>query len=127
MSGKTTQFGGKYGSDDTVDDIYKFFESKQSPSMSAITEFWRGRTSAGEDFDLLNAISTRSIPIMMQDLWELYQEDPKYMLLIVPAILGMGVQVQNFTNTRQRKSKSSGIRPVKPVRPTRISPVRPYR
>ncbi len=99
-SGRPTVFGEKYGSDTAMDDIYKFLESKESPSASYLTAFLRQKEADGEAFHFMNATWKRVFPIMLQDLKDLYEEDPALTLLIIPALFGVGVQVQDYNKVK---------------------------
>ena len=120
LSGKTTEFGSKYGTDTVMDDMYKFIESKGNPAtLSLAADFFRQKDSTGEAFSWTNAAIDRMVPMLIADLKDLSKEGPEYLLLIIPALFGVGIQVQGFENKRNQGL----VKPVNPIRPTQLKPV----
>ncbi len=69
-----------------------FFANKLAPVPSLIWSWMGGREFDGTPFEMKKAILNRTVPIVMQDLYEIYQEDPK---LFPP-----GIFKQNPTATK---------------------------
>jgi hypothetical protein len=51
-----------------------------------------GKDWSGEPFELKKALLDRTVPIIMQDLYELQQEDPNLLPLGVLPLMGEGLQ-----------------------------------
>lgn len=81
----------------------RFLRGKAHPIVGFAWSLWGGKTElSGEKMNLTtinpmeNSIMQRFIPILMQDIYELAQTDPRLLPLAVPATFGMGVQSYNW-------------------------------
>lgn len=93
VSGKVTDLtSGKFGRQNRADIASRFFANKLAPLPSFVWSWMENKEFDGEPFEVKRALFNRTVPIVMQDLQELAQEDPKLIPLIIPAGLGMGVQ-----------------------------------
>lgn len=93
ISGKKTNiWEGDYGKSTPWDLIQNLFASKLAPLPSFVYSMLRTKEFDGQPFDVQQAIINRTVPIMAQDLKDLYQEDPSLLPLGIPAAFGMGVQ-----------------------------------
>src|SRR5688572_2782366 len=70
-----------------------FLENKMSPAASLIDVILSNRDFSGQPPDVKKEIRNRFIPIIMQDLAEIANEDPSLAWLTIPATHGMGLQV----------------------------------
>ena len=92
-TGKVTRLGEKYGGPTRLSTAYRFIENKQSPAMSFVTTFLKGKTASGEKLKLSDEVASRFVPMMMQDMYDLYKEEgAEGIPLVTPAIFGIGVQ-----------------------------------
>jgi hypothetical protein len=66
--------------------------NKLAPIPSLVWSWMEGKDWAGEPFEAKAAILDRTVPIVMQDLYELAQEDPKLLPLGILPIMGEGIQ-----------------------------------
>jgi hypothetical protein len=112
--GKVHKLGEHFGSPTRLDMVYKFFESKEAPLVSATTNVLKGRDFAGEKTSISKETAKLFTPMIFEDLYSLAQDDPNLLPLIVPGALGFGLQ----TYETKRKSGSSKSRSRKPVRRT---------
>lgn len=93
VSGKTTDLtSGKFGQQTRASVASRFFTNKLAPVPSFIWAWMEGTEFDGTPFDAKQALLSRTVPIVMQDLMELAEEDPALLPLIIPAAGGMGVQ-----------------------------------
>jgi len=75
------------------DILLRFFESKESPVVSFVTEMLKGKTGIGEDFELKKALIDRFVPMVAQDMYDIYKEKGVGgVVLGLPAIFGVGTQ-----------------------------------
>lgn len=81
----------------------RFLRGKMHPVVGFAWSLFGGKTElSGEKMNLTtmnpmeNSIMQRFIPILMQDIYELAQTDPRLLPLAVPATFGMGVQSYNW-------------------------------
>jgi len=93
--------GEKYGADDRLDVLERFLTNRSSPLGSLFISMMRGREPSGKDIDMTtlnpmeNTVMKSIIPIIMQDVYQLVQEDPSLLPLIAPSMLGGSVEVHN--------------------------------
>ena len=93
VSGKVTDLSNpKYGQSDKFDIVERFFTNKLAPIPSFVYSMMRGKEFDGMPFDAKKALLTRTVPIVMQDLYELSQEDPKLLPVGLLPVLGVGMQ-----------------------------------
>lgn len=92
-TGRTITLGEGFKPLTRKDIILRFFESKESPIASFITSLLQQQTPTGDDFDVPTEVVNRFIPMAIQDLYDLSQEEGAEGLLGgIPAIFGVGVQ-----------------------------------
>lgn len=91
-TGRTYELGGKFGSPTRLDVAGRFVESKLNPVLSFATTMLRGKDFTGQPVHVQTEIANRFIPIIVQDVLELAQEDPNMIPLAIPASFGMGMQ-----------------------------------
>jgi hypothetical protein len=101
LSGQTTSSGsgktydltsGKFGMPTRASVASQFMINKLAPIPSLVWSWMEGKDWAGEPFEIKSAILDRTVPIVMQDLYELAQEDPKLLPLGILPIMGEGIQ-----------------------------------
>jgi len=100
-TGKTMTLGEGYRGLTRTEIISRYLEYKQAPVVSFAVGLLRGKTSLGEKFDLPTEVANRFIPMVVQDINELYKEKGLAGLpMAAPGIFGIGVQsyggVQSF-------------------------------
>jgi hypothetical protein len=92
-----------------LDLLFRFFESKEHPTLSLITGGLKGQNQIGEKFDLSAETLRRFMPMLVSDSYDLYKEHGSEGLLgIIPAMLGLptqtyGSQVPNLETTKSGK------------------------
>lgn len=92
-TGKTLTLGEGYKPITRLGIIGRFLEYKEAPLVSFATGLLRGRTSLGEKFDLKTETENRFIPMVIQDMTDLYNEKGlEGIPLAFPAMFGVGVQ-----------------------------------
>ena len=97
--------------------ILRFFENKTSPIASFIIGLLTGQTATGEDVDVPTEVIGRFIPMVVQDMYDISQEEGAEGLLHgLPAIFGVGVQTYGKQELAEGKSRigepTTQIRPV---------------
>ena len=80
----------------------RFGRNKLSPLAGLVVDWMADKNVLGEKFTWTDAAKDRIIPLIIQDLQELYQEDPKMIGAIVPSMFGVGVQSYSARPTSGR-------------------------
>lgn len=87
MSGKTPGFGRE-----VFDPLTKAAYYKSHPSFAFAYELINGKDPiSGQKFDLPTQLKDQLLPMMANDIMELYTEDPSLLPLVIPAAFGMGI------------------------------------
>ena len=100
-TGKTMVLGEGYRALTRTEIISRYLEYKQAPIVSFASGLLRGKNALGEKFDLPTETANRFIPMVAQDMNDLYKEKGLVGIpMASPAIFGVGVQtyggVQSF-------------------------------
>ena len=92
-TGREFNLGEGYKPTTRLDIIQRFFESKNSPVVSFALGLLKGQTNMGEEFKPGVEIVDRMIPMVAQDMYDLYKEDEvNGIFKALPALFGVGVQ-----------------------------------
>lgn len=118
-SGKTTELGSSFVAPTKFSILDNLRRTKMAPVASFIEDYLRGKDASGKPFEANNAIVTRIIPMLLQDIYALYKDDPNSLPLAIPAGLGMGIQ------TYDQPSNQSQLKPLKPMNQRQLSPLQP--
>lgn len=90
-TGKVITLGEGYRSLTRTEIISRFLESKEAPVASFATALLRGKTSLGEKIDIPTEVANRFVPMVMQDMYDFYQEEgAEGVLMAAPALFGVG-------------------------------------
>lgn len=92
-TGRTTDLTkGQFGRPTRADIIQRFGESKLNPPLSFALSLLRGKDYAGIPINPTAETIKLFTPMMIQDLYQIASEDPKFLPLMVPNTFGMGLQ-----------------------------------
>jgi len=108
-TGQEYNLGEKFGRPTRLDVVGRFAESKLNPVLSFATGLLRGKDFTGQPFNIPEEISSRFVPIILQDLKQLATENPNLIPYIheegsyqdfepqnlpfaIPAFFGSGIQ-----------------------------------
>lgn len=116
MSGKTTELGSSFVAPTKFSILDNLRRTKMAPVASFIEDYLRGKDASGKPFEANNAIATRIIPMLLQDIYALYKDDPNSLPLAIPASLGMGIQTYDQPSN-QGQLKPLTQKPMKPLIP----------
>lgn len=107
LKGDIQELGKKYGSDTRLDVGLNFLINKESPIASFVTDYLRGKDPVGEPFEAKKAVAERFIPMFMQDLYEVQQEEglAKGTAMAIPSAFGVGIQT--FEPRESKKEKKA--------------------
>ena len=95
-TGKKTKLGEGYKATNRLDIASRFVEYKTAPVLSLAISMLRGKTSMGEDVDVPVEVADRFIPMIVQDIHDIYKEGGfKDIGLSAPAVFGVGMQTYN--------------------------------
>ena len=92
VSGREYNLGEEFGRPTKLDVLGRFAEGKLHPVLSFATGLLRGKDFTGQPFNVPQEVANRVMPIIIQDIIELANEDPTLLPLAIPASLGMGIQ-----------------------------------
>lgn len=81
---------GRFGQDTRQDIASRFFTNKLAPVPSLIWSWMGGKEFDGTPFEVKKAVLTRTVPIFMQDMYELLQEDPNLVPAHIKALFTTG-------------------------------------
>lgn len=100
-TGKTMVLGEGFRGLTRTEIISRYLEYKEAPTISFATGLIRGKTALGEKFDLPTEIANLFVPMVTQDIYDLYKEKGfEGIPMASPAMFGVGVQsyggVQSF-------------------------------
>lgn len=99
-TGVKTTLGEGYKPLTRVDIIGRFLETKEAPVVTFALGFLKGQSNLGKDFNVAQEATQRFIPMVVQDMYDLYKERGlEGMGMAVPAVFGMGVQTYAPTPT----------------------------
>jgi len=109
QTGKEYTLGEGYKPQTRLDILAKNIEYKEAPIASFVTALLRGKTSFGEDLNVPREVAMRMVPMITQDLKELYDEDPKLLPLAVASALGFGIQTYKDKSPAERLKEKQGV------------------
>ena len=91
VSGKKTKMGGGFNEESVLDAITRFLSQKENPVVSFFMDTLgqKERDFSGEPYSVKKEIGERLVPILAQDLWELYKDDPNGLKMAVMGLLAL--------------------------------------
>lgn len=99
-TGKVTKLGEGYKPLTTLDVAGRFVEYKEAPIASFLTNLLRGRSTFGEKFSITSEMVKRLVPMVAQDFWEIYNDDPSLLPVGLFGVFGFGVQTYGLKNPK---------------------------
>lgn len=92
-TGKEFELGEGYKSTNRWDIVQRFLESKRSPVAAFAQDLIRGQTAMGEKFDIPAQAIESFVPMLTEDMMDLYKEwGPMGLLMAIPGAHGVGSQ-----------------------------------
>ncbi len=92
-TGKTTElWEGRYGQQTAGGVVADFMANRLAPIPSMAVNLLFNRSYGDEEFGIQSELMDKAVPIMVQDIYEVIEEDPSLAPLLVPAAFGVGVQ-----------------------------------
>ncbi|MCK7503238.1 MAG: hypothetical protein MZV70_03455 [Desulfobacterales bacterium] len=79
-----------------------FFQYKEAPMMTLGADILRGKNMMGEKFNIGKELSSRLLPMTVQDVYDVLRDDPSRYYLVLPGIFGVGVQTYEEIPRNQR-------------------------
>jgi hypothetical protein len=68
---------GKFGAPSRASIVSQFAQNKLAPIPSLVWSWMEGKDWDGQPFEIKKAVLDRTVPIVMQDLYDLQKEDPR--------------------------------------------------
>lgn len=91
-TGKTTDMGSSFVAPTRLSTVANFGRSKLSPVASFAADLLAGKDYSGQPISVPKEVVSRLTPMLMQDLYSLWKDDPTLLPLGIGAALGMGMQ-----------------------------------
>lgn len=91
-TGKIITLGEGYRPLTRADILQRQIEGKFSPVMSFANTLLKGKTFAGQPVDVPKEVGLRFAPMVVQDMYDIMQEDPTLLPISGLAIFGVGMQ-----------------------------------
>lgn len=92
-TGQVSKLGDKFGAPTGLDVATNFIIAKEAPVASFITDWMRGKDMAGNKFKLSDEIISRTVPLAMQDMYDVVKDKGvEGLLYAMPAVMGVGMQ-----------------------------------
>jgi hypothetical protein len=93
VSGRTSNLEKpKYGGQTRQDVVQNFITNKLAPIPSFVWAWMGNKEFDGTPFDVKQAMLQRTVPLVMQDLYDIAKEDPSLIPLGLLPLVGEGVQ-----------------------------------
>lgn len=92
VTGKTLTLGEGYKPLTRKDILQRFFENKANPAVGFALRMLEGRGFDGKPITVLKEVRDLFTPMILQDMYDLYNEDPTLLPWATPAVFGIGVQ-----------------------------------
>jgi len=103
LKGRGKEYG-KFQKNTGLDTTENFLENKFNPLMSFVAVILNGRDFQGNPTNVKTEIAERFVPIIIQDMYELAQENPNLIPLSLFAMLGMNVNTYNSNKSKENES-----------------------
>ena len=110
-TGKEYTLGEGYKPITRKDILIRFFQNKENPIASFITDWLDGQDAVGNKFVLTDEIIERFIHLVLQDLNDTIKEQglTKGSILSVPSFFGVGTQTYSDKKTAPKKTSSFNL------------------
>lgn len=93
--------------DEPGPDPARFIESKLSPTARLIGDITRGKDYFRKDVTIPTAVAKTFAPILAQDIYQLWQEDPE--LVPLAGLSFVGIPTMSYGETNRRRTGSSNL------------------
>lgn len=104
-TGRVITLGEGYRPLTRLEILYKQIESKEAPVFSFITTLLKGQDFKGEKISVPKEIGKRFVPMAMQDIYEIAQDDPALLPASSLGLFGVGIQTYESTRSTGKSMK----------------------
>lgn len=92
-SGRVTEiYDPGFGQQSAGGVLADFLANRLAPIPSMAVNLMFNKSYGDEDFGIMSELADKTVPIMVQDIIEIIQEDPDMWPALIPAALGIGLQ-----------------------------------
>jgi len=108
-TGKVSRLGEGYRPRTQADILRTAVEYKLSPPFSFALSLLKGQEAFGGEFKLTDEVAKRLIPIVIQDLVDVYKDDPSLLPISALGIFGVGLQTYSPSSYRKRHGQRTSL------------------
>jgi len=108
-TGKVSTLGEGYKPRTRLDILLSAIEYKTAPVASFAISLLKGQESFGGEFKLGSEIANRFIPMVIQDMVDVYKDDPSILPLSALGIFGVGLQTYSPSSYRKRHGQRTSL------------------
>lgn len=108
-TGKVSTLGEGYKPRTRLDILTSAIQYKEAPVVSFATSLLKGQEAFGGDFKLSSEIAKRFIPLVIQDLVDIYKDDPTILPIGALGIFGVGLQTYSPSAYRKRHGTRTSL------------------
>lgn len=101
-TGKVSTLGEGYKPRTRLDILTSAIQYKEAPVVSFATSLLKGQEVFGGEFKLTSEIGKRFVPLVIQDLIEVYKDDPSILPISALGIFGVGLQTYTPSSYKKR-------------------------
>jgi hypothetical protein len=109
-TGKVSTLGEGYKPRTRLDILMSAIQYKEAPVFSFATSLLKGQEAFGGEFKLTSEIGKRFIPMIIQDMVEVYKDDPSLLPISALGIFGIGLQTYNPSSYKKRHGGRTSLR-----------------
>jgi hypothetical protein len=108
-TGKVSTLGEGYKPRTRLDILLSAIEYKTAPVASFAISLLKGQESFGGEFKLGSEIANRFVPMIIQDMVDVYKDDPSILPLSALGIFGVGLQTYSPSSYRKRHGQRTSL------------------
>ena len=108
-TGKVSTLGEGYKPRTRLDILMSAIQYKEAPIFSFATSLLKGQEAFGGEFNLGSEVGKRFVPMIIQDMVDVYKDDPSILPLSALGIFGVGLQTYSPSSYRKRHGQRTSL------------------